>query len=403
MSGAAGAISNEELIQKAVITTDAIASQGKLNPAQSDRFIDFVIQETVLKDNARVIRFRNESLEIDKIGVGKRVTVPVAEAQDPGTRKGINTSKVTLTPREVMTPFEIGDSFKEVNIEGDDVEETVIRLMATQMANDFEGMYTEGDVLGVAATEDDLKDTGNTTQYIKDSLHALFDGWLRIADGGNLVDANGSNIGLGILSQMVRSMPTKFRRNRSTLRWYLASDLWQLYIEKLATRATAMGDAATEGQANTPFGIRAVEVPLFNFLPNVVEHVTLSGTTPVALRYGPVQNEVVTLSTLGQTPTTPFVGGGTDYTLNALTGQINREAAGAIGDGAEVKVTYQANPQILLTHMMNFIVGIGRDIRIEKDRDIFKRVNQYAITSKVSVNFEENTAIVKAYNLGQGV
>ena len=49
-------ISNEELVQKAVITTDAIASQGKLNAAQADRFIDFVIQETILKDAARTVR-----------------------------------------------------------------------------------------------------------------------------------------------------------------------------------------------------------------------------------------------------------------------------------------------------------------------------------------------------------
>ena len=62
-------ISNEELVQKAVITADALASAGKLNPAQSDRFIDFVIDETVLRNNARVVRFRNETLEIDKIGV----------------------------------------------------------------------------------------------------------------------------------------------------------------------------------------------------------------------------------------------------------------------------------------------------------------------------------------------
>jgi hypothetical protein len=47
-------------------------------------------------------------------------------------------------------------------------------------------------------------------------------------------------------------------------------------------------------------------------------------------------------------------------------------------------------------------VGIGRDIRIEKDRDIFKGVNQYAITAKVSVQFEELTAIVKVRNIGLG-
>ena len=60
-------ISNEELVEKATITTDALAAGGKLNPAQSDRFIDYVIDQTVLQGNTRVVRFRQESLEIDKM------------------------------------------------------------------------------------------------------------------------------------------------------------------------------------------------------------------------------------------------------------------------------------------------------------------------------------------------
>jgi hypothetical protein len=53
--------------------------------------------------------------------------------------------------------------------------------------------------------------------------------------------------------------------------------------------------------------------------------------------------------------------------------------------------------------MENFIVGIGRDIRIEKDRDIYKRTNQYAISAAISVQIEEASAIVKAYNIGDTI
>ena len=396
-------IPNEELIQKAVITTDALAASGKLNPAQSDKFIDYVIDETVLKDNARVVKFRNESLDIDKIGIGKRVAFPKAEAQDPGLRRGVNTSKVTLTPKEIIVPFEIGDNFKEISIEGDQVEDHIIRMMATQLANDLEELYILGDLLGAAILEGDFKDGGSTTEYIKDTYLALQDGWSRLADAANVVDAQGANIGLSIFGKMLRAMPTKFRRNKNMLRWFMSPDLWQLYLEKLATRATALGDAASSGGQHGPFGVKSVEVPLWDFTPKVVEHVQLNGTTQVALRFKPVSNEVVTTSTLGKVPEAAFVGGGTDYTLDAAAGLINRESAGAIGDGDTVKVTYEANPQVLLTHMNNYIVGIGRDIRIEKDRDIFKGVNQYAITAKVSVELEEITAIVKGKNIGTDI
>lgn len=394
-------LSNEELVQKAIITTDALANAGKLNPAQQDKFLDFVIDETVLKNNARVVRFRNESLEIDKIGIGKRVALPKAEASDPNLRRGVNTSKITLTPREIIVPFEIGDLFKEINIEGESVEQHVIQMMARQLANDLEELYIEGDTLGEAAIEGDLKEGGSTTQVIKDTYLALADGWARLSDDGNIFDAEGANIALGIFGGMIRQLPTKFRRNKANLRFYTSPDLYQLYVEKLSARATALGDKATEGVMHTPYGIPVVEVPLWDFKPRIVEHVTLPGTTVVALRYKPVSNETVTPSTLGATPTTPFIEG-TDYALDGPNGTIAR-IGGAIGDGDTVKVTYDANPQVLLTHRMNYIVGIGRDIRIEKDRDIFKGVNQYAITAKVSVEFEEDTAIVKGINIGTSV
>lgn len=395
-------ISNEELVHKAVVTTDALAAQGKLNAAQSDKFIDYVVAETVLKDSARVVRFRNDELEIDKIGIGTRVAMPKSEAQDPGRRRGITTSKVSLQPREIIVPFEISDNFKEVNIEGDEVEDHIVQMMARQLANDLEELYIAGDTLGPAALESEIIDGGDASRYVKDSYLALTQGWLRHADSGHIYDAEGANIGLSVFGGMLRSMPTKFRRNKNNLRFYSSPDLAQLYIEKLSTRATGLGDQAAGGSPHKPYGVQLVEVPLLQFLPRVVEHVTLNGTTAVSLRYGPVSNVVVTPSDLAATPTTAFVND-TDYDLDEAAGTIARDAAGAIGDGDTVKVTYDANPQLLLTHNLNFIVGIGRDIRIEKDRDIYKGVNQYAITAKVAVQLEETDAVVKGKNIGQSL
>lgn len=397
-------ISNEELVQKAVITADALASSGKLNAAQSDTFIDYVIDETVLKDNARIVRFRNETLDIDKIGIGSRVAVPKSEASDPGVRRGVTTSKITLQPHEICVPFEIGDTFKEVNLEGDNIEETIIRLMATQLANDLEELYVLGNKLGHAVIEGDIVDGGSSTQYVKDSYLALVDGWQLLAEGANIVDAAGTNIGLSLFSKALRALPTKFRRNKASLRWFMSPDLWQLYLEKLSTRATALGDSAAGGGSHGPFGIPAVPVPLWDLQPKVVEHVQLNGTTAVSLKNAPVSSVVVTPNDLAAVPTTPYVeGAGNDYVLDATAGTVARDAAGTIGDGDTVKVTYNANPQLLLTHQNNFVVGIGRDIRIEKDRDIYKGVNQYAITAKVDVQFEELSAMTKVRNIGTGV
>jgi len=124
------------------------------------------------------------------------------------------------------------------------------------------------------------------------------------------------------------------------------------------------------------------------------------GTTATALRYKPVTAIVVTPTTITKdTPIDPYILD-TDYSQDLTNGTITRLTGGAIGSGATVKVTYSPYSQMLLTHFRNLIVGLGRDVRIEKDRDIFKGVNQYAITIKVAVDIENLDAVVKVTNIG---
>lgn len=397
-------MTNEELVQKAITAADDLASGGKLNDVQSDMFIDFVIDVTELRGSVRTVRFRNENLNIDKIGVGQRVTVPKEEAKDPGTRFGVQTSQIVLTPVELMTPFEISDNFGENSIEGEDVEDTVVRLMATQMANDSEELMINGDVLGVAQLESDLLlEGGSSTKYVKDTFLAKFNGWLRLLDSGNAYDAQGANLSTKVFSEMIKKMPVKFRRTRRNLRFLMALDLEQNWREKVSSRATAQGDRALTSTDQIPvFGVPMVPVPLLEAEPRIVEHFTLSHPQTVSLRYDNLGTGAVTVSaqTLGKTPETPYVLT-TDYTVDKVAGTVTTTVGGAFNPGpVDVKITYFSSAQIMLADMNNLIMGIGRDIRIEQDRDIFKSVNQFAITTKIAVQIEEITATVKGINIG---
>lgn len=402
-------MTNEELISQAVdtikksmITTTDLASAGKLNPAQVERFIDFVIDVTSLKNNVRVVRFRNESMYIDKIGVGTRVSVLAVEATDPSLRRGVSTSRITLTPVEVMTPFEITDNFKEINVEGDSVETTIVRMMATQTANDLEEQMLNGDALGHARLQSDLVDNGDTTKYVKDTYMGAYDGWLRLADSANIYDAAGANISSTVFSRMLMALPIKFRRNRRDMRFLVSLDHEQLYLEKLASRATGVGDAVLQGDSIArPFGVPLVGVPLLESEPLCVEHKTLAAfPSTVTLRYAPIGTDVVvTLATLAGVPTTPYIET-TDYVVDRTNGTITNTVGGALNGGATVKITYNSRGQLLFTNFMNLIFAIGRDMTLERGRDMFKRVNQFAITTKIDVEIEETTALVKGINVG---
>jgi len=399
-------VPNEEVLRKAVITTDAITSAGKLNPVQADRFIDYVWDITKLKGHARTVKFRAEELYIDKVGVGTRVAVPKVEAVDPGVRRGISTSRVTLHPEETMCPFEVSYEMLDENLEGEAFAEHLVKMFATQYANDTEELFIQGDKLGAAILESEYVAGGSTTQYIKDAYLALQDGWLTLARQGHGVDFAGANISNRLFSRLINALPEKFKRDRSKLRFFTSTDLEQNFREKTAARATGKGDDALMSSAPlTPFGIPLIGIPLLPFQPKTVEHLTLTGTTAVPLLYKNVTNVTVLPSTLDKTPTTPYTeGAGNDYILDAVNGTIARDAASTIPSGATVKVTYQAQAQIILTHESNFIIGMGRDsIRLESDRDIFKSTLQYSLTAKVACEFEEADAIAFGYNVGLGV
>ena len=394
-------MTNKELIEKATITADAIAAAGLLNAEQSDQFIDYVIDETGIKGMARIIKFKPLQKYIDKINVANRVAVPKEEAVDPGVRRGVTASRLTLEHREIMVPFEISDIVKEENIEGDSIEQHVIKMMATRAANNMEEMYWNGNTLGPAALESDLYEGGSSSLCVKDSLLALFNGFLKNAESGHVVDAAGEVMSPSLLSRALNAMPNKFRKNKAGMKFFLSPDHEQVYREKVSTRATASGDAMLASTGNIPaFGVELVPMSLLDSAPTHCENsvANTDGTTATALSFGPITDLVLTPTTLGKVPTAPYILS-VDYSVNATAGTWVRLGGGAIGSGATVKATYKTSGQILLTSPQNLIVCIGRDIRIEKDRNIFRGVWEFAVTVKTWAAIEETDATVLIKNI----
>lgn len=394
-------MTNQELLAKAAITTANMANAGLLEPEQSNRFVDYVIDESSMMDRGRLIRFRAAQRLIEKINVANRVAVPKAEATDPGVRRGVQTSKVTLEHHEIMVPFELGDIVKEENIEGDDVEDRVVKLMATRFSNNIEELFWDANTVGPAQLESELVEGGSETLYVKDSYLAMFNGWLKSALSGHVVDAEGEPMGPAIASRALQAMPNKFKKNKANLKFWLSWDHEQVYRESVSTRATATGDSALAATGNVPaFGVEMVPVSLLNSEPLVCENSVANndGTTATALTYGPITDVVITATTLADNPTAPYIEG-TDYSVNYATGTWTRLGGGAIGAGQTVKVTYRAAGMLLLTPPSNLIICIGRDIRVESQRNIFRGTTEYAVSAKVFCTFEETDAVVLVKNL----
>jgi HK97 family phage major capsid protein len=115
------AMNQNELLQKALETADLIAGGGDLNPEQSEKFITYLHDLSVMAKDARMVPMKAKKREINKIGIGQRASVPAAEGTDPGVRQKPTFSKTVLDTVELMTPFEITYDVFEDNIEGDNL------------------------------------------------------------------------------------------------------------------------------------------------------------------------------------------------------------------------------------------------------------------------------------------
>jgi len=267
----------EEILAKAdEVTTSVVsnASGGLLKPAQSNRFIDFVVDQSNLMRNARVVRMRTPQMEIDKLSIGTRLLAKATEASDTGANAAVTFTKVSLSSVKLRLDWELSTESLEDNIEGASLEDHIAQVMARQTANDM----------------DDLLINGNTSS--QNGLLKALDGYVKLAlAGGRVVDEAGNSVSRATYDRVLRTMPTKYLQKRNELRFFSGPGIVQdtsfsLQNPNSATAATA-GAAAPGGtfgeqaflngaiRANggpgatgmSPYGIPLVEIPL---LPETV-------------------------------------------------------------------------------------------------------------------------------------
>ncbi len=262
----------EEILSKAdEVTTSVVnnASGGLLKPEQSNRFLDFVVDQSNLMKNARVVRMRTPQMEIDKLSIGTRLLAKATEASDTGSNAAVTFTKVSLSSVKLRLDWELSTESLEDNIEGASLEDHLAQVMARQTANDM----------------DDLLINGNTSS--NNALLKALDGYVKLAlAGGRTVDEAGNNVSRATFDRILRTMPTKYLQKRNELRFFSGSGLVQdvsfsLQNPNSATAATAGAPApgSTFGEqafmngairANggagatgiSPYGIPLVEIPL---------------------------------------------------------------------------------------------------------------------------------------------
>ena len=200
-------------------------SGGVLLPEQSRQFIDYMFDEMVLANDGRRITMRGNTQELDKVKVGTRLAKKATQADDTGTNSAATFSKIELTTTKFRLDYELSTESLEDNIEGDGLEDHIVRLMAAQFGNDLEDIAINGraGTTGAGTYNNTLK--GFYAQ-VKDTDATGHDGAASLADMTGIWDnASAATTPLTIraFEEVYNAIPRKFKARRGDLKFYTNS------------------------------------------------------------------------------------------------------------------------------------------------------------------------------------
>ena len=382
--------------KSSVITPASFTAPGALSREEADRFIDYVVDQSFLKNNARIERMNAPTKTIAKVGIGRKILKPAKSATDPGNTVSIVTDQLTLETKEIIAIAEISDDSLEDNIEGDAFVDHLMRMIASQAANELDFMCMYGTR---------IPNPNEATDILQ-----LVNGWFTIArkqghvlnarDTGLFEDANGY-IDPKKLSKVVKTLPNIYRGNKGNLRILVADDIYQDYNDYLGARAVSTADPYLLGVGRLTYSnipISAVSLLPVDRPVEVVGGVNTklataqaAGTNTIqvantsniedgqtlALDLGTGYEEVVTVLEVGE---------------NTITLQSNLYYSHDAG--ATVKQIDPNGSDLLLTDYRNLIFGIQRDIKWETERHARRRSTSFVMTLRVDTQVENPDALV---------
>jgi len=327
-----------------------------LSAEEADRFIDYIVDVSRLKDAARIVRMAKPTKNIRALGLGSTAFLhPGSTFSASDYKKTLADNKIELTSKKVRGAVVIYDDDLEDNIEGDAFADHVMRMVTKQIANELEEAFWIGD-------------THSLSSFASTDIRSLFDGWrYRITHSASgetyendvsgsavLLDATSDFDIAGAIaaqnssipynwefkySDALRNLDAKYKQvGMANLRFLQSDQVSQDYVDALAARSTVLGDNAIIGGGALQFGrVPITDVPLMS--------TTLDGSG---------------------------IHGGASYTDS------------------------------LLTPKGNLIVGIQRDIKIEGSREAADEATYFFYSLRADVAIENINACVLIQKLTMG-
>lgn len=362
-----------------------------LNTAQADKFIDYVVDESVILKSSRVVRMDTPQKVIGKIGISDKILYPAQRGQalNSSKRTEATPDKITLVSQEVIGEVRIYDDEVEDNIEGVAFKEHMMKMVAKKVSNQLErvALYS--------------RKVANPTDLLQ-----MFDGFIKEIEtnGGVVVDATDTGlfadryIDKEKLAKLRKSIDTRYRNVLN--KWYMPDDVAIDYEVKYEASNNTVNKYGAFGVDFTKANIMSIDRPVFKTggLNTTLTASPSAGATTINVT-------ATTNASVGDTITLAL-GQDKEFTttitaINSLVLTLDDALPFAynhtLASENTVKETTLDGADVILTPDYNFIYGIQRDITIEPDRVAKERATDFVITMRVDFKVEnaEMTGLLK--------
>jgi hypothetical protein len=265
-------MTNEEIIQKLnkietkLFKADSDVSDGLLNPAQSLQFILETVDTSEFLKKIGLVKMTRDKQEINTLGLDSRLlrAGEVGTAPD-ATDFSTGLKKRQLTAIETVLAVDVPFTFIEENIEEENIEATLTKVLTTQFGNDLVDLIINGD------------------EGSQDPFLSINNGYAQIAltDSKTHKDTFTSDDKImDVLDSLLSKLPDKWKIDVSKLAFFLSPSNNQTYKKEVGARFTIGGDQALLSAVTSNYqGIEIAPIPTF---PNGL----IMLTNPINLKIG---------------------------------------------------------------------------------------------------------------------
>lgn len=354
-------LSNKRLLSKKEFLKGMLAIPDiELLPEEADRFIDYVVDESFWKDNARIVKMAKNEKNIRYLGFKSgRFLKPADHFASSDYQKEFAQGKITLSTKKLRGAVVIYDDDLEDGIEGQAFADHLMKIVAKKVANELDEIFY---VSNSGWSETDARHEFEGFRYLLFKSKTGSSGDL--PEEAVLLDANSTGTGMFKIkgdiaeqstgepynwefkfSKMISSLDSKYKAaGLGNLRFFCNDIIMTDYINALSERSTVLGDSAVLGK-------------------------------------GPMQFGQIPIMSVPQMPTT-YAGSSGELGTEASTG-------GSYAD-------------CILTTKDNFIIGLQRELKMESKRAPEDEATYIFYSIRCDTAIENPESAVLTYNLTHG-